>query len=146
MRGTEPAQDMSYCRSFRLHGSHTRQLELDHTDQGYISALQDLHHELYTAVLIVVVGRDHTDNEGIPNDNTLRATYGVYPAGGAFDDGLGLGAASTNNLGGAGIVPIMLSSFTNFMLAESAITLGTSGNARDFLSAGLMDSFNKKAG
>ena len=62
VRGTEPAQDMSYCRSFRLHGSHTRQLELDHTDQGYISALQDLHHELYTAVLIVVVGRDHTDN------------------------------------------------------------------------------------
>jgi len=88
-------------------------------------------------------GRDHTDNEGIPNDNTLRATYGVYPAGGAFDDGLGLSAANSSNLGGAGIVPIMLSSFTNFMLAESALTLGTTGNARDFLNAGLMDSFDK---
>lgn len=30
-------------------------------------------------------GRDHTDDAGIPNDGPFRATFGAYPAGGAFD-------------------------------------------------------------
>ena len=129
-------------------------------------------------------GRGHGDNEGIPNDNNLRSTYGVYPAGGAFDSAPSqselittatneynnltpaeqanitlvdyienrLGSinpptAVSSNLGGAGIHPMILSSFSKFMLAEAALPapagLGISGSARDYLIGGLTDSFNK---
>ena len=31
-------------------------------------------------------GRQHADDEGIPNDNNLRSSFGAYPSGGAYDD------------------------------------------------------------
>ncbi len=96
-------------------------------------------------------GRDHADDEGIPNDGNQRTTYGAYPAGGAFDTGAGnVSTINTQNLGGAGIYPIVLSSFTNFMLAESALPapvgLGTTGSSRTFLEAAMRDSFSKVEG
>ena len=88
-------------------------------------------------------GRDHADDAGIPNDTALRTTFGVYPAGGAFDaDQLSRGATTTN-MGGAGIQPIYLSSFTHFALAEAALTLGTSGNAANLLEEGIRLSMDK---
>lgn len=87
-------------------------------------------------------GRDHADNEGIPGDGNLRTTYGVYPARGAFDDGSFIAAQNTSATGN-GIAPLMLSSWVNFMLAESALTLGTTGDAATYLETGIRQSMAK---
>jgi len=69
-------------------------------------------------------GRDHGNDNGIPPDGFTRTLRGVYPAGGAYDDraftGLGLGAGEA----GAGITPIMLSSWMHYMNAEVAVSTG----------------------
>ncbi len=90
-------------------------------------------------------GRDHGDPNSIPNDRNLRTVYGVYPAGGAFDDQFA-DVVDSNNLGGNGIHPIMLSSWVHFMLAESALTLGTNGNAADYLETALRQHIAKVIG
>ena len=85
-------------------------------------------------------GRDHLNGSGIPPDGNLRTIYGLYPGGGKFDDGISNGDAQQNGtLGaqGAGIAPLFQASFTHFMLAEAALTLGTNGDARDLLQAGI---------
>jgi len=88
-------------------------------------------------------GRDHLDPDGIPPDNLKRTAYGVYPAGGRFDNDSG---APVNNpaLGakGAGIHPIMLASYVDFMLAEAALTLGTTGDAKAYMTSGVTKSIN----
>lgn len=88
-------------------------------------------------------GRDHADDEGIPNDGVYRSTWGVYPAGGAFDEGNGGSTLESINLGGAGIQPIILASFTHFWLAEAALTMGVNADARAMLKAGMELSFSK---
>lgn len=89
-------------------------------------------------------GREHLNAEGIPPDDGVRTNWGLYPIGGLFDDDT---FTVTNNRSqgaqGAGISPIMLSSYVNFMLAESALTLGTAGNPRDFLEVGMRQSITK---
>ncbi len=82
-------------------------------------------------------GRDHLSNEGIPPDNLLRTAWGVYPAGGLYDNNAALGVSLGAGAGGAGIHPIMMRSFVDFMLAESAISLGTTGNAKDLLKSAI---------
>lgn len=89
-------------------------------------------------------GRDHGDPDGIPPDGNKRSTWGLYPVGGLFDDNSTMGITSRNiSTLGAGISPLLLSSHTNFMLAEAALTLGTNGNARTYLEAGMRESFDK---
>ena len=78
-------------------------------------------------------GRDHAEADGIPPDNTKRATYGAYPAGGRFDDNDAEGISANDGLDGAGIWPIMTDSFVYFMRAEAALYLGTSDDARTML-------------
>ena len=91
-------------------------------------------------------GRNHLDNDGIPPDDAFRTMFGVYPVGGPFDDdsfrNVSGSSAVTEGLAGAGISPIMMSSYTNFMLAEAALTLGTTGNARTYLENGVRESIN----
>jgi hypothetical protein len=79
-------------------------------------------------------GRDHMDNTGIPPDNLLRTVWGLYPVGGRFDNN-SFAPANNITLGnqGQGIWPIMMNSFVDFMLAEAALTLGTDGDAADYL-------------
>jgi len=88
-------------------------------------------------------GRDHLDPDGIPPDGLKRTAYGVYPAGGRFDNDSG---APVNNpaLGakGAGVHPIMLASYVDFMLAEAALTLGTTGDAKAYMTSGVTKSIN----
>ncbi|GAB2491945.1 SusD/RagB family nutrient-binding outer membrane lipoprotein [Algoriphagus taiwanensis] len=88
-------------------------------------------------------GRDHLDPDGIPPDGLRRTAYGTYPAGGRFDDN---SAAPVNNpsLGaaGAGIHPIMLAAYVDFMLAEAAITLGTTGDAKALMLSGITKQMN----
>jgi len=89
-------------------------------------------------------GRDHADDAGVPSDGVRKTVPGLYPIGGAFDRDLFVQArAVTEGLEGAGIAPIFLSSFTNFMLAESALTLNTNGNAVSYLEQGIRLSMQK---
>lgn len=127
-------------------------------------------------------GRDHADDEGIPNHGFFMTSFGIYPAGGAFDEApsqadliasatldfpnqmeytdldeylfFRLGSVNadlvnSSNIGGAGIHPMILSSFTKFMLAEAALSapagLGTAGNSRTLLMEGMTMSFAKVA-
>ncbi|HVK97570.1 MAG TPA: SusD/RagB family nutrient-binding outer membrane lipoprotein [Flavisolibacter sp.] len=88
-------------------------------------------------------GRDHGDNSGIPPDGPLRSTVGIYPFGGDFDANQGASVGLNRGAQGAGIQPILLSTFTHFMKAEAALVLGSAGNARDLLQAGIRSSFSK---
>ena len=91
-------------------------------------------------------GRLHADESGIPNDNLLRATYGAYPVGGAYDEGQFLSVHDTDlgTMNGAGINPILTSSNIKFLLAEAVLTIpGVNGNALDYLKEGMQDSFDK---
>ena len=84
-------------------------------------------------------GRSHGNDEGTPPDNFRRTAVGVYPAGGRFDDdsfgnvGLGQGA------GGAGIEPIILSSYVDFWRAMMA----SDGEKAAFMRSGLEKSIAK---
>ena len=91
-------------------------------------------------------GRDHGDNGGIPPDGPLRSTVGIYPFGGDFDSNQGTSVSLNRGGQGAGIQPILLSVFTDFMKAEAALMTGTSGNARTLLESGIRKSFAKVIG
>lgn len=69
-------------------------------------------------------GRDHGNDNGIPPDGFLRTLRGVYPVGGAYDDESFLGLIDGSGTGGAGITPIMLSSWMHFMNAEVDVSTG----------------------
>jgi hypothetical protein len=88
-------------------------------------------------------GRDHLNNEGIPPDREYRTTFGVYPSGGRFDNNDGAAIRPGDGAKGAGILPIWTASFTEFVKAEAALTLGISGSAKTFLEAGIRKSFAK---
>ncbi|RLD69416.1 MAG: SusD/RagB family nutrient-binding outer membrane lipoprotein [Bacteroidetes bacterium] len=88
-------------------------------------------------------GRDHADDFGVPPINLERTTWGVYPIGGAFDDDDFASVPNNQGAQGAGIFPGMLSSYVNFMLAEAALTLGTTGDARTYYENGITQSINK---
>lgn len=88
-------------------------------------------------------GRDHLNNEGIPPDGFERTMYGLYPAGGRFDDDSALPVNSpTMGAGGAGLQPIMLAAYVDFMLAEAALTLGTTGDPKALLQSGIRKHMN----
>jgi hypothetical protein len=78
-------------------------------------------------------GRDHLDDDGIPPDTKKRTLWGIYPAGGEFDADYGWPGDPTSGLQGAGAEVIMLDSYVKFMLAEAALTLGTTGDPRQLL-------------
>jgi hypothetical protein len=94
------------------------------------------------------LGRDHGDASGGPPDGSFRSTYGVYPAGGVFDADQGDAIASGQGGKGAGIDPMWLSSFTAFLKAEAALTVGGSSpaTARTLLETGVTSSIDKVMG
>ncbi|MEM6803746.1 MAG: SusD/RagB family nutrient-binding outer membrane lipoprotein [Bacteroidota bacterium] len=90
-------------------------------------------------------GRDHGNGQGIPPDGPLRTVYGLYPAGGQFDNS---SFEFTQNMGtdgalGQGISPVWLSSYTHFVLAEAALLGGASGDAKALLIEGITQSIAK---
>ena len=93
-------------------------------------------------------GREHGNDDGIPPDDLKRTAWGLYPAGGKFDgdDCAQVSNMGTDGGGGAGIQPIIMSSFVNFMRAEAALTLGTSDDAAVQLEAGVRNSISKVMG
>ena len=101
-------------------------------------------------------GRDHGDNSGAPPDNAYRTAWGIYPAGGQFDadqptnaptasDGSANTTASMGGLG-AGISPIWLSSYTDFLEAEAVSAGLITGNAQTLMAAGVDASITKVMG
>lgn len=90
-------------------------------------------------------GRDHVNNEGIPPDNLLRTAWGVYPSGGRFDGSSqqGVNATTRGGMFGAGIQPMMMRSFVQFMLAEASLTLTLTGAspAKTYYANGINFSF-----
>jgi hypothetical protein len=94
-------------------------------------------------------GRDHLNSEGIPPDGPIRTIYGLYPFGGQFDENSFADQQQSGTTGatGAGIWPMLTSSYVTFMRAEAALTLGTEGgDARTLLESGMRDSFAKVIG
>ncbi|MGC4037878.1 MAG: SusD/RagB family nutrient-binding outer membrane lipoprotein [Chitinophagaceae bacterium] len=91
------------------------------------------------------LGRDHGDASGGPPDGSFRSTWGIYPAGGEFDSDGGDAITSSMGIKGAGIDPIWLSSYTNFLKAEAVLALGitTPGTARTLLQTGVTASIDK---
>ena len=91
-------------------------------------------------------GRDHLNGSGIPPDGQYRTIFGLYPAGGIFDNGVNNGERGTDGTSGAlgaGIEPIWQASFTHFVLAEAALTTDFDGDARALLSAGIKLSMDR---
>lgn len=101
-------------------------------------------------------GRSHGNDEGTPPDGFTRTASGVYPAGGSFDDNpdvfeytgtfpnyddnfVALGAGG----GGAGIEPIMLSSFVDFYRAEAYLADNQPGMAATYLESAITKSIAK---
>ena len=52
------------------------------------------------------IGRDHGDPSGLPGDAEIRATFGVYPIGGSYDDG-DMTERTNSDGTGAGILPMI---------------------------------------
>ncbi|HET9057337.1 MAG TPA: SusD/RagB family nutrient-binding outer membrane lipoprotein [Chitinophagaceae bacterium] len=88
------------------------------------------------------MGRDHGDASGAPPDGNFRTAWGIYPAGGKFDNNDNTTVKLGDGGGGRGINPIWLSSFTYFLKAEAANTLGI-GDARALLKTGVETSIAK---
>jgi hypothetical protein len=105
-------------------------------------------------------GRYTGDATASPNDNALKATVGVYPAGGLYDNGSINNLTSANvfitNAGatsapkvvsntdgtGAGVFPFMTNAMVKFILAEAALTLGTTGDAKQLFQDGITAHLN----
>jgi len=91
-------------------------------------------------------GRDHGDDDGIPPDGLKRTTFGVYPAGGIFDDDRFAGvlsAAGGAGGGGAGITPILTAAWVDLMQAEMAMVNNDANTAKQFMSAALTKQITK---
>lgn len=110
--------------------------------------------EIWCSMQLGYWGRTHGDAQGIPPDNFTRTASGVYPAGGSFDGvadafpfvgsfpDLGQQVGLGNGGGGAGIEPIYLSSYVDFMKAEAALATG-SAMAATYFEAGITKSIAK---
>lgn len=83
-------------------------------------------------------GNGHLNTEGIPPDQFGRSTFGVYPAGGEFDNSQSQGVEPDMGYQGAGFRPILMAAFTHFLLAEAALELdGVALDARQLLQQGV---------
>lgn len=93
-------------------------------------------------------GRDHGDDDGIPPDGSKRTVWGLYPAGGKFDadESTDVKNSGADGAKGEGISPIMMSFFVDFMKADAALELGTDGDPRASLEAGVRGSIETVMG
>lgn len=91
------------------------------------------------------IGRDHGNGTGSPPDGNIRTSFGLYPAGGQFDEFSFEDTRKSGTTGGkgAGIYPVLLSSFVDFLRAEAALTVGTNDDARQLLESGIRKSMAK---
>ena len=88
-------------------------------------------------------GRDHGNDNGIPPDGFKRTLAGVYPAGGALDDLTYDELVNGDGNGGNGITPVMLASWTKFMIAETQMVAGDEDGAKTSVFEGINMSIDK---
>jgi hypothetical protein len=88
-------------------------------------------------------GRDHGNNSGIPQDSDKRTVAGVYPIGGAYGTAGSVQTQGTKGAKGAGIMPILLSSWVHFMKAEAIMKSKLSGDAKAEMLLGITQSIDK---
>lgn len=93
------------------------------------------------AFLAGFFGRDRSDPSGVPADNSIRTTVGVYPAGGLYDDVPELGG--DNKGSGSGIFPIITSWMVKLYQIEAILTLGVPGDARELFELAINDQLVK---
>ncbi len=93
-------------------------------------------------------GRDHGNADGIPQDNEKRTVCGLYPIGGKYESNnltTSFSPSGTEGALGAGILPIMMSSFVHFIKAEAILTIGVNGVAKDEFLLGVNASIDRVA-
>lgn len=88
-------------------------------------------------------GRDHADDAGTPPDGFLRTTFGVYPAGGNFDDDRFEGVEAGGGGAGAGITPILTAAWIDFIQAELAMAGMDPTTAKTYMLSGMVKHINK---
>lgn len=105
-------------------------------------------------------GRNPGDGTAAPADQIRRSTFGIYPAGGLYDNASinNLTAANLylNNTGatgttkvvavsdgtGSGLMPLITNAMVKFIRAEAALTLTTGDNARQYFADAITASLN----
>lgn len=131
----------------RLRYYFYRQTLLDPVNDNLVCTLPSSPPEYYCYIGDGYWGRDHAIKAGIPGDTQQRTTWGLYPAGGAFDHDQHAPANEGDGAGGAGIAPFMLSSFVSFLKAEAVLTIpGVNGNASSLFETAITQSLNKVKG
>lgn len=95
------------------------------------------------------LGRDRGDNSVGPADILVATKWGVYPAGGVFDnlivDGTNRNESPVGRSDGTGegIFPMLTNFMMKFMRAEAALTLNTGEDPRTLLEEGIRASIKK---
>ena len=92
-------------------------------------------------------GRDHGDASGTPPSGPVQTVAGVYPAGGTFDNTAISDQSSYfgstirgDGANGAGINPIWMSFYTDFLKAEYYSKTGNAALAKSSMDAGIANS------
>jgi Starch-binding associating with outer membrane/Susd and RagB outer membrane lipoprotein len=136
---------------YRQVGSIDKALEQDPNSVPCTKSPKPDHYSASTAWCVFdpgFFGRDHGNNDGIPPDGPYMTVVGVYPFGGRVD----LNVSDANywvrsqqgqGANGAGIDPIWMASFTDFLKAEAVLRLGVSGDAKASLLAGVQKSVER---
>ncbi|MGX1927981.1 SusD/RagB family nutrient-binding outer membrane lipoprotein [Flagellimonas sp. 2504JD4-2] len=88
-------------------------------------------------------GRDFGQNDGRDPDGFFVTTWGVYPAGGRFDDDSFQGVGAGQGGAGAGTTPILTASWVDFMIAEIALVGNDLPAARTAMLSGISKSIAK---
>ena len=94
-------------------------------------------------------GRDHGDASGTPPDGQVLTCAGAYPAGGRTDtnstlnDGYYQVTKEGQGGNGAGIEPIFMTSFNDYMIAEYYARIGDNANAKTFLTSAINKSITE---
>lgn len=98
------------------------------------------------AFLAGYFGRDRADPSGIPNDNPIRTTVGLYPAAGLYDDGPEAGGGNKGR--GDGIFPMITTWMTKIHRIESILALGVTSTStpRALFQSAMQEQFAKVNG
>lgn len=94
-------------------------------------------------------GRDHGDGSGTPPDGPVITCAGVYPAGGRPDNNNVLNTAYNtptkreDGANGAGISPIWMSFYTDFLRAELLARRGDVAGAKTAMNDGIINSIDQ---
>jgi hypothetical protein len=89
-------------------------------------------------------GRDHGDNSGIPPDALFRTVGGMYPIGGEYATPASVQTSGQAGAQGAGIMPMILSSYVHFLLAEASLAYPSIGlDPESELEKGIRQSISK---